>query len=108
MILIVQACSYLSRFFTKGAVDVYNSPTVLVSGSEFAHNSISFVSKADPYRGHSAGLSIGEYDFSGAVVCHSTALECRIFNPSDGSKVKLLSQLAHGLVGQCALQYIMH
>ena len=53
---------YLSvcRFFSQGAVDVYNSDTVLVTGSNFSHNVLNNVSKPDPYRGHSAGLSLGK------------------------------------------------
>ena len=51
----------VTRFFSKGAVDVYNSRTVLVQQTTFSHNILSSVVKDEAYRGHSAGLSIGEW-----------------------------------------------
>lgn len=48
------------RFFAKGAVDAYNSPTVLVAASNFSHNTATGIIKMEAYRGHSAGLSISE------------------------------------------------
>ena len=50
---------FCCRFFSRGAVDAYNSRTVLIQSTNFSHNQLNNLAKEDAYRGHSAGLSIG-------------------------------------------------
>ena len=41
-------------------MDIYNCPTVSVSGCIFAYNGPADIVKYVPYRGQSSGLSLGE------------------------------------------------
>ena len=48
------------RYFSEGALDLYNCPTVLVSESQLLHNGPFTSGNLLEYRGDSAGLSVGE------------------------------------------------
>lgn len=55
-----------SRFFSQGALDFYNCPTVFVSDATFRHNGPVTSQELVEYRGDSAGLSVGGW---GLLVC---------------------------------------
>ena len=53
-------CTLTHRYFTEGALDIYDCPVVLVSGCVFEHNGpVMNTLKTHPFRSHSGGLSIG-------------------------------------------------
>ena len=47
------------RYFTQGALDIYNCQTVLITDCTFEHNGPVSVNKSERYRGHAGGLSVG-------------------------------------------------
>lgn len=64
------------RYFSQGAVDIFNSFEVLVHNSLFENNGPVVITKFIPFRGHSAGLSIAFNSFK--------------FKPSNRSKLTAL------------------
>ncbi len=49
------------RWFSQGAIDIYQSPQINVQNCIFENNGPVFILRNDQYRGHAAGLAIG-YD----------------------------------------------
>ena len=47
------------RYFTQGALDIYNCQTALITDCTFEHNGPVSVNKSERYRGHAGGLSVG-------------------------------------------------
>ena len=58
-IIISVDTSLLCRYFSQGAVDIYNSLETDVQDNIFEHNGPVTINKGIPLRGHSGGLSIG-------------------------------------------------
>lgn len=50
---------YIRRWFSQGAVDMYQSFYIEVSNSIFEHNGPVFILRGQQYRGHAGGMSIG-------------------------------------------------
>ena len=46
--------------FIQGALDIFNSPTVIVRTSNFSGNGFATTVKPQSYRGHAGAISIGE------------------------------------------------
>lgn len=46
--------------FIQGALDIFNSPTVIVRMSNFSGNGFATTVKAESYRGHAGAISLGE------------------------------------------------
>lgn len=72
------------RYFTQGAVDIYNCHCVEVIYSMFAHNGPVQVLKRQAYRGHSGGLSVA-YNWKNVSVTMQpivTVSNCQFYNNS--------------------------
>ncbi len=66
------------RYFYQGAVDIFKSIMVYVDNCVFEHNGPVSVVKAQQYRGHAGGLSIGteEEEPTSVLGVHFTVKDC--------------------------------
>ena len=64
-----QSCVHVHRYFTQGALDIYNCQTAQIINCTFEHNGPVSVNKFEQYRGHAGGLSVGYH--------HNTTLSTR-------------------------------
>lgn len=73
------------RYFTQGAVDIYNGKDILVEDSIFEHNGPVNINKGIALRGHSGGLSLA-FDFrepiAGVAALVANVLSCTFRNNS--------------------------
>lgn len=61
---------YMCSGFIQGALDIFNSPTVIARTSNFTGNGFATTVKPDSYRGHAGAISIGETVISLSLVTH--------------------------------------
>lgn len=76
--------SCVCRYFSQGAVDIYNCHTVNVMDSRFTHNGPVHVLKLSAYRGHAGGLSIA-YNWENVSIAgrpEVTVSGCYFYNNS--------------------------
>lgn len=59
---------YMCSEFIQGALDIFNSPTVIVRASNFSGNGFVTTVKSGSYRGHAGAISIGETTL--AITCN--------------------------------------
>lgn len=65
------------RYFSQGAVDIYNSLDVIVANCTFENNGPVTITKFVPIRGHSGGLSIG-FLFMRPLITNQTRLTAEV------------------------------
>ena len=102
---------FAHRYFFQGAVDIYNSPFVTVTGSTFEHNGPVAIVKNESYRGHSGGLSVGYNDIAeregGLIQISNCTFRNNTSNPSAAvqqSTTQLLQRFVFtGRGGGCAI-----
>jgi hypothetical protein len=70
-------------FFTQGAIDIYNSPSVSITSCDFFHNGPVYIIKTQEYKGHAGGLSVG-YNYMDELSVHPSVsiTGCTFFNNS--------------------------
>ena len=97
---IIQWC-YSSdyRYFSEGAVDIYNCPVITVADCVFENNGpVAFTLKRQPFRGHSGGLSIACQNLSRATTRPTIIVKDSIFVNNSAFPSQELIQSANDLL----------